>query len=223
MAWEATPAEEAVCCVQCGHPFEGRATVLTWPGTANLGWAWFLIGVGAVLTVAFGLVAWQADRERSAAEEILPGLPASMIAIEGPSVRRAVLKGGAPPGAVDRYFAAEHRLSRALVDVRFTLAMVGFGIALLARQSVQRQWPGRVSENRETNLRAPIDSTRRRLLEGWSLAETVALSAVRLTTVTFLYVLIARVSTGEPPTWDVAQDTLDRLIQIVTRIPELIR
>jgi hypothetical protein len=72
-------------------------------------------------------------------------------------------------------------------------------------------------------LLTQLDAARRMLLKGWGLAETVSLSAFRLMSVTFLYLLVGRASAGEPPTWDVLQDTLDRSIWIVTKLPELLR
>src|SRR5947209_6342194 len=67
----ATRAEGELFCVDCGRLFVGRATDTehTWKVTAHPWWTWFLIALGVALTATFGLVAWQAARERSAMRE----------------------------------------------------------------------------------------------------------------------------------------------------------
>jgi hypothetical protein len=54
-------------------------------------------------------------------------------------------------------------------------------------------------------------------------AESIVLAAFRLSSVAFLYLLIARLGAGAPPNWDVVQETLDRVIQILIKLPDLAR
>jgi hypothetical protein len=206
---------EAPFCTECGRLFTGRTTELTWNGAAHPWWAWVLIALGATLTFTFGLEAWQSARERAATQEILRGLPAWETRLEGPSVQRAALQTEAPPGPVDRYLVAEHHLDRAVVETAVALTTVVLGIGLLARRSVERRGARHSTANGDDKLPALFDPVRHILLEGWVLAETLALSAFRLLTVAFLYLLIVRVSSGETPTLSVVQETLDRLIIIV--------
>jgi hypothetical protein len=214
-----SPTEDRAFCPECGQLLDGRASGPAWSETARPWWAWGLVALGAALTIVFGLSALSSARERAAAEEILRGLPASEARLEGPSSQRAALQSQGPPGVVDRYIAAEQHLNRARNEAFCGVAVLVLGISLLARPSARRAATERV---RITRHSTQLDSVVRALLKGWGITEIIALSAFRLVTVAFLGLLIARVGSGNAPTWDVVEETLDRVVEIVVRLPELV-
>jgi hypothetical protein len=213
------PAEDHGFCPECGQLLVGRASGPTWSEPAHPWWAWGLVALGAALTIVFGLSALSFARERAAAEEILRGLPTSEVRLEGPSSQRAALQSEGPPGVVNRYLAAEQHLERARNEALFGVAVLILGISLLARPSARRAATGRV---RITGHSAQLDSVVHTLVKGWEMTEIIALSALRLVIIAFLGLLIVRVGSGNAPTWDVVEETLDRVIEIVARLPELV-
>jgi hypothetical protein len=221
--WSATPDEEGYFCAACGQVLDARVTHSTWNGNPQPWWAWALIAIGAGLTIVFGLAALSSAQDRAASQEILRSLPASEYRLEGPSSRRAALQNQGPPGIVDRYLTAERRLERARREAGFGLAVLLLGISLRARQSARFATTGRGDAPSRSKSAASLDPFRCALLDGWALAEIVALSAFRLIAVTFLYLLIARTASGTPPTWDVVQETLDRVIAIIAGLTEMVR
>jgi hypothetical protein len=214
------PTEDRPFCPECGQLLAGRASGLTWSEPAHPWWGWGLVALGAALTIVFGLSALSSARERAAAAGILQGLPASEARLEGPSSQRAALQGQGPPGVVDRYLAAEQHLNRARNEGLFGVAVLILGISLLARPSVRRAATERVRSTRQSTQ---LDSVVHAVLKGWGMTEIIALSAFRLVTVAFLGLLIARVGSGNAPTWDVVEETLGRVVEIVARLPELAR
>jgi hypothetical protein len=73
------------------------------------------------------------------------------------------------------------------------------------------------------NARNDSSVVLRALFEGWALVETLAVSFGRLLAVAFLYLLVQHLKAGDPPSWDVLHETLDRLIQVVFSLPGLVR
>jgi hypothetical protein len=203
-------AEEAGFCGECGQPLVGQAAARVWKEAEVSWWVWVLIALGVVLLLSYGLSAWQIAQEPAAVRNLLSDHSASEVLLEGPSVRRAALR-------------AEDQLTPALDGIGFGLMTIVLGVSLVARRSARRRAAGRLSPNSAsppTVLLAPIF---RALFKGWALAETVALAAFRLSTIAFLYLLSARLVAGEPPTLDVVQETLDRVIRILATLPDLVR
>lgn len=216
------PEEEGDYCSECGQLFVGRAVAPAGKESAHPWWAWSLIALGAALMITFGLSAWQAAHERAAMQDLLPQ-SARENRLEGLSVQLAALRAGAPPGTVDRYLFAKQQLDRALVEMKFALAMVLLGFSFVARRFAQRGADRRLSSSDAITRPALLEPVLRSLLKGWALVETVALAGFRLLTVAFLYLLSERMVEGQPPTWDVLQETLDRVIQVVAKLPDLVR
>jgi hypothetical protein len=100
------------------------------------------------------------------------------------------------------------------------VAVLVLGVSLVARPSARRAVTERVRIARHSTQ---LDSVVHTLVKGWEMTEIIALSAFWLVTVTFLYLLIGRVGSGIPPTWEVLQEAYDRVIEIVVKLLELIR
>jgi hypothetical protein len=217
-----SPAEDHGFCPECGQILAGRASDPTWPEPARPWWAWGLVAIGATLTVVFGLSVLSAAWERAASAGILRILPVSENRIEGPSSLWAALQNEGWTEILNHYLAAELRLERARSEAGLGLATLILGISLLARRSMQRATAGRVRTTRTARPSTWVDSVFHPLIDGWGLAETIALSTFRRVAVTFLYLLVGRVGSGDPPTLDVLRETFDRVIEIVAKLSELV-
>jgi hypothetical protein len=160
-------------------------------------------------------------REQASSEAIWRSLSAWPSRLEGPSSRPSARYLEVPLGAIDRYQVAAQGFERARRKAGLGLATLLLGVSLLIRRSAQFGALGRSATVGRSQLAGLLDPFLRALFDGWALTETVALAASRLIAVTFLYLLIQRTTLDTPPTWDVVQETLDRVVAIITRLMEL--
>jgi hypothetical protein len=114
-------------------------------------------------------------------------------------------------------------MNNALNETGFAIAVALLGISLVARPAARRRRDGRLSTPVAGIRPTPLDSIHHALLNGWALVETLAVAAFQLLTMAFLYFLGGSIGAGAPPTLDVLHGSLDRVIDMVTRIPDLVR
>jgi hypothetical protein len=223
------PDESAVSasrfCPECGQflpAHRSEATLSRGQGFST--WPLALLIVGAYLAVVFGSRVWITYQTLVDTRALEQGLAASASGSVtrplGADVRIAQAAGAAHLPEIDA--AVNRELARSISALALGLVTIFVGLAALARPkllrlAIQRRSARGAGLVSGRELEAPLS------LKAWAFAEGIYLSAYRILLIACGYFAASRLVQGDPPSWQLVNQALDRALDVVLALPGMLR
>jgi hypothetical protein len=211
-------------CPECGQLMRAHQFDPTWSRAQRSSfWPCVLLIVGVCLAVTFGSRALTSYRSVVDTRALQQGLTASTSAsatgTSNPDVRLAQAADAARLREISG--GATRQLDREALACALGLATIVVGLGALARPKVLRRAEQRLAP-KGADLFSGRDAGIPPALKAWTFAESVYMSAVRVFLVVCICLTASRLIQGDPPSWILVDQALNRALDVVIAISSML-